>query len=342
MKKTRKALFNAVQFVLGAALVIGLGALVLHLLPEKEAEEGWMRIIPPNDVMALADYDGLIWAGGRNGLYTISPETYVAEAVKPDGKRLRGITGLAVSQDGLWVGHSGGLSFLSDKGWTHVTKADDLPENQVLAVAIGPEGKLWVGTLHGLAVQNGAGWQVYTMANGLASDIASLIVCDQKERMWIANGFSPAGGLSVFEEGQFRAIDQGGWPHRSVNAILEVGEDEYLFGTGFSNRGGLVRYQDWELKEIWDRQDGMPGEKIRYLFKDSSGDWWVGSESDGILLWTDNGRIVFNPENGLEGWEVKAMLETEAGEIWLGTEYGLSVLLSEKLQELKDGLGTDG
>ncbi len=39
---------------------------------------------------------------------------------------------------------------------------------------------------------------------------------------------------------------------------------------------------------------------------------------------------------------MKAMLETEAGEIWLGTEYGLNVLLSEKLQELKDGLGTDG
>ncbi len=71
------------------------------------------------------------------------------------------------------------------------------------------------------------------------------------------------------------------------------------------------------------KADGLPGEKARSIFEDSSGRMWLGSEYDGVVAMGSGGKRLLTPKQGLSGWEVKEMVE-ERGVLWLATEAGVT------------------
>ena len=53
----------------------------------------------------------------------------------------------------------------------------------------------------------------------------------------------------------------------------------------------------WHLEEDLSKTDGLAGEKVRSLFQDSKGIIWMGSEYDGVTLFTYESKIKDKRQN---------------------------------------------
>lgn len=91
----------------------------------------------------------------------------------------------------------------------HWEMRDGLPLNKVRAITQTRDGYLWVGTFNGLARFDGVRFKSFDSANspGLQSNAIESLCEDRQGRLWIGDNL---GGLSVMENGQFRAVDLSG------------------------------------------------------------------------------------------------------------------------------------
>lgn len=322
---------QAVLFMAGIAAVGVIGWLAMQLWPKQPVPEGWTRLTPPHDVMALVEREGEIWAGGRDGLVVLDPaDGHVLREVEADVP-LDYVTGMAQTADGeLWVSHMRGASRFDGVQWETLTENEGLTPGRALAVLASAAGDLWVGTEQGVARYRDGACTRYTQAEGLVTEGCAYLFEDSQARIWCGNGYVPEAGVSVFENGAWRAMtDQDQLAHPMLNTMLETADGALWFGMGFSAEGGLS-VLDADGWQTLTNEDGLAGAKVRYLFQDRGATVWVGSEYNGILRLGHEGREdvrtgqVFTAEDGLAGWEVKAMLQDSQGTLWLGTELGLT------------------
>jgi ligand-binding sensor domain-containing protein len=320
----RRWLIAAAQFLLGVALVSGVGLAVRQLLPEAEPVLGWLTIRPPRDVMALLEVPDesavpwkpggqTIWSGGREGVAVLDRDTgqflrWVELGDAAGSLELEYVTSLAMGPGDqgsltaiIWVGHHQGLSYrpwgqLSGPGtWQTLTAEDGLPSNEVLALLYSARTGLWVGTRGGLAhLRQGSPPEVdkvYTHADGLAGDAASVLLEDRQGRLWVGGGYANQPGLSMFDgEGWTVFTTADGLAHDMVNAILEDMSGNLWFGAGFSSRGGATRY------------DGLTWSTL---------DFQEGGDAAG-----DGSRL-----GVLAGAKVRYLFLDREGALWFGSEY---------------------
>jgi ligand-binding sensor domain-containing protein len=316
-------------------MVSVLGWLGMRLWPKPAPPPGWKIIHPPQDVMALSFYRNAIWSGGRDGLYRLDPRSGdILEKIDAPIK-FSGVTCLEIdtADDVLWIGHRAGLSRYDGSTWRTFTRADGLPDDQVLALEYTSKGDLWIGTPHGVARLAQGHWETFDPADGLSSPAASVIYQDSQGRLWFGDGFTTTGGLTLYDGTWQPITPQGHLIHPVVNAILEDRQGTLWFGTGFSSQGGASSFdgKTWNSLALG---DGLAGAKTRSLFEDARGGLWFGSEYDGIALHDGRSWRIFTPKDGLAGWEVKAMLQDSSDNLWLGTENGLTRLSAQAWQGL--------
>ena len=327
----RSRKLQTLYFIIGIVITVMLGLVARRFWPQPKLPEGWLRLTPPNDVMALVEVRGQVWSGGRDGLVALDPDqgTLIGPLPREDeGPAIRYVADMVTSSDGaVWVAHLDGVSRYDGERWRIFTEADGVPGGRALALLSSRDGTLWVGTEQGLARYVGGGWErVDTPQNDPA---VSYLFEDSRGRIWAGAGFVYEGGVSVYENGAWHALDvDAHLPHPMLNTMLEDDEGQLWFGTGFSAYGGLAIYDGTNWRTLT-TDDGLAGAKVRYLFQDAAGIIWVGSEYNGILRMDPDGRQILTPEEGLAGWEVKAMLQDSRGDLWLGTEVGLTRLNHE-------------
>ena len=89
----------------------------------------------------------------------------------------------------------------------------------------------------------------------------------------------------------------------------------------------------WKGLYRYDRTTGkfkafrnFPDNDIRTLFKDSKGNYWVGSFSRGLFLMDFEGKVkkVYNDKNGLPNNQIHAIVEDAHGNLWVSTNLGIS------------------
>jgi len=99
--------------------------------------------------VVAASPDGTVWAGGK-GLTQFTDGAW--KVVQNPGFGNDGIIELAVSPDtSIWVGTRNGIFIHDDRSWTHLTAADGLTSNQVLAIEFDTQGTAWIVTSAGLS-----------------------------------------------------------------------------------------------------------------------------------------------------------------------------------------------
>ncbi len=108
-----------------------------------------------------------------------------------------------------------------------------------------------------------------------------------------------------------------------------------LAASGQLSAGGLCvleqKEEMWIVSDLFSVEDGIPGEKVRWLFVDRDDHLWITTESNGLLLCPDTQAIASHPlngivlteDNGLSDNEIKCIAETETV-YWLGGRYGLT------------------
>jgi ligand-binding sensor domain-containing protein len=334
----------------------------------EDLPEGWQIIRPPREVSALAEWAGLIWAGGSDGLLALDPATGepVPEAVASleGAASLRYVSSLLVDREGrLWVGHEAGLTVC--EGATGApprtyTEADGLPHPWVRCLLEESGGRVWAGTFHGAAAIHEGRVTVLDSAGGLLVDEVNVVFQDSSGGLWFGSAAAPRGGLSLLVGGEWRymTVDDG-LPHNNINALIEDNNGAVWVATGFYDRGGVARLLGaggegggeareggggWVVAGTWDRSTGMPGAKGRSLFQARDGSLWLGTEYDGVLRLdappasggypTELQGRVFNDTNGLAHNEVKAMLQDTEGNLWLATHDGVTRIAREALARL--------
>jgi ligand-binding sensor domain-containing protein len=74
-------------------------------------------------------------------------------------------------------------------------------------------------------------------------------------------------------------------------------------------------------------QNGLPGNQILAIFRDSQRNIWLGSMGNGLILWRGETLIHYTREQGLPGQKIYAVRSNGDGSLWVGSdEKGLAQL----------------
>jgi diguanylate cyclase (GGDEF)-like protein len=339
--------------------------------------------LPQTSVYSIAQTrDGYLWIGTEQGVASF------------DGVRFRTFSQrnvpalpsnyvhrLLAARDGvLWIGTDSGLTRYDGKTWTTWTAKTGLSDDDIEALAEGPDGSLWIGTGGGGLdrLHNGQvdAWRV---KDGLPDDRVLALLADSAGVLWIGT----EAGLASFDGREFRSYRQpagsgppslstlavapdgsiwcastdgrffrqsGGTllsipadlPHNDVLAML-FDHDGNLW-LGFPNRG-LARFHHGELTLV-DAHDGLHAQTVEALFEDSEHNLWVGTFDAGLLELRDGKFDVYGPAEGLPSAVVCCSVEDADGAVWVGTAAGeLAEILPNgtmRKYTARDGLPPEG
>lgn len=331
------------KYTLSAILVICLTAVIFLLsaceqsshiiVPHGLPVSNIMVIRPPHDTNALAEKDGILWAGGWDGVSRIDMgnATYLGEL--DEEIRLRYVKSLCVDSKGiLWIAHDKGLASYDGVELKNMTVKEGLPDDRVNWVTQDSKGRLLVGTWGGAAIIDINGrsvTNVITSADGLINNMVNNILETTDGSLWFGSYTIPSGGISILKDGEWSYFNyDNGLPNNNITAIKQFGDGSVWVAAGFYNKGGVAIFRltkdKWETEGIMLKEDGLAGEKARSLFQAEDGSIWIGSEYDGLAVKDNSGISIIRASHGLSDNEIKTMLQDDKGNIWIGTRDGIS------------------
>ncbi len=326
MKK--RSLLAVAQLLVGMALVTGLAYGVLVWMARDRASHmpvGYSILRPPNDVYCLAQVNGTVWAGGREGLFVFARDGSALVVPEPLQK-LQFVSALLAQADGsVWLAHEDGMTHWSSTATKHYsTLAGDF-SGRGLAVLRDRDGVLWAGSdRHLLRLQEGA-FRPVPVPEAFGLTEVAVLYQDRDGILWIGDSSPRSPGLISYGPQGFRLYTQkDGLPHHSINAIMQTrGGAGLWIGTGFAGAGRALHIEQGVWRSVG-RQQGLAGDKVRTIFEDSSERLWFGSEYEGLAVFGSTRLALIGVAGGLAGPEVKAILEYPNNTFWLGSNGGLT------------------
>ncbi len=303
----------------------------------------------------------ILYVGGNEGVYKLDGQTgEILETVSDKLKLIYTAAIVKSPDDVLWIGHDSGISAFDGTHWKHFT-APDIVEGRCNAI-LADKQSVWAG-FQGGAVRFEASEQgsaetyrpvmLYTKAEGLAENTVNAMDVDPYQNFWFgAYLCNEIGGLSIMhdENWSFHSLAEG-LPHKYITSIEYVLTQKNhlegaLVGCGHLDRGGLALFtynseQEPILSKVFTIENGLPGEKVRFIYHDHDGNLWITSELDGILICDDEAPFInealqgllLDERHGLSDNEIKVIDENEKY-YWLGGKLGLTRIEKSTLKDM--------
>jgi ligand-binding sensor domain-containing protein/signal transduction histidine kinase len=218
---------------------------------------------------------------------------------------------------------------------------DGLSQSVVNVILQDRKGFLWVGTDDGLNRYDGYGFKIYKPDNskpfGLSDRSITDLVEDEQGYLWVA---TRAGGLNRFDPntGQFTHYFHNNQNDQTIssNQIYSLCLDETGLWIGTDNGLDFLDFETDKFihyrasTEVPPDSRSLSSNFIRSLFKDSSGNLWIGTANAGLNVFnkSNNTFTVYkhnakNPTT-LSNNQILSITEGNNGEIWVGTANGLN------------------
>lgn len=107
-------------------------------------------------------------------------------------------------------------------------------------------------------------------------------------------------------------------------------------------KDGAVRQRDWSLTgtdrtlllDVHHRKlpargskpagDGQISQYVRRLFQDKAGNYWFGTNDEGVCRYDGKEFVYLSKKDGLAGNAVRGILQDDAGHVWFATDGGVS------------------
>jgi ligand-binding sensor domain-containing protein len=187
----------------------------------------------------------------------------------------------------------------------------------------------WIAMIGGLNIitETADGFSVFNLEDSvtLPSSFISSIDKDNEGNLWF-------GTLDV---GAFKFIIKNGTYHIKEFGVLEgIGDPKIWDVTCVdgkqvwfaSNDNGRYCLENGKIQNI-SMENGLPGNLILNVYRDSKRNLWLGSMGNGLTLWRGKSLVHYTREQGLPGQKVLAVKNTPDGKLWVGTdEKGLALL----------------
>jgi signal transduction histidine kinase/ligand-binding sensor domain-containing protein len=312
-------------------------------------DDGHVRVV-------YQDHNGAIWAGTDAGLFRLDGDRFT----RIDGHgNVPSLAVHAMREDHagrLWVGGSR-LLMIDGDNCREFALSGGPSASRVKTIFETSDGTVWVGTVAGLERMppsaNGDGH--FEVMPGITSTVRVLRE-DRDGTLWIG---SIGAGLMRYSDGHITKVATPEDPPSST--VLSVFEDSEQniwvglqtgllrlsgtalstfplpgaqnadFGTVYADRDGSLWVAASHLYRIGPRRDRSvevpdpePGVRVRCVFRDRAGDWWVGTEGHGVFLTRGNEHIQYTKRTGLVNDFVRVFLEGRDGSVWIGTDEGVS------------------
>lgn len=277
---------------------------------------------------AFLDAYSQLWAGTSSGLLFRISRNEIRERIDLDLLRGASINSFHTDRDGtLWIACDRGIVSKRDAAFDSFSELNGLPSNVVSALFRDTEGNLWVGTERGGLVKFSPGKFVnISRKDGLAGDAINSVTEDQYRSLWIATDQ----GVSYFPSAADPSRKDGPYAQQ-ITALLSrlkgvrvrqirSERDGTLWFSTYSSDGLLVFYPDGTIKTIT-TSSGLPINRVRFSFRTSAGDLWVGTTA-GPVLFSGGIARTFSGEAGLSNLFILGATEDASGNIWLGTDGG--------------------
>lgn len=248
----------------------------------------------------------------------------------------------AITQDSsgfMWFGTAEGLVRFDGFDFDLYDKysVPQFTSNVVLAVTETKDKCLWIGLRNGGLVKKcGNIFNSFSKDDGLTSMTVTSIL-ENGNSIYIGTF---AGGITVYEKGQFRPFEH--------NSLLP---DSFIHEMAVSKNGTLYAATDKGLYAVKDsavtrygENEGLPESNIKSVLVDSKDDLWIGTSDSGLVLFKDGIFKTFKKEDGLLSERVFGIEEDSLGRIWIGTVGGgINILDNGKFFSFskKDGLTSD-
>jgi signal transduction histidine kinase/ligand-binding sensor domain-containing protein len=200
----------------GGRLLVGSDRLIRATGGSAEVIDG----APTHVESAYRDPNGVIWLGGRNGLWHVSGTRFISTAL-PAGLSPSAHNVQAITMDhagALWVSFvNSGVFRLNHGMWSRFGSVAELPQVPAIIELTDSAGRIWFGyTANRIALLDRTRVSIFGLSDGL--DIGNVIsIYDHDGEIWIGG----QSGLELFEQGHFRRFQlAGSEPLRGVSGIV--------------------------------------------------------------------------------------------------------------------------
>ncbi|MDO5611222.1 MAG: diguanylate cyclase [Pseudomonadota bacterium] len=324
--------------------------------------------LPHNQVNAIAQTgEGYLWLGTWEGLVRYNGiEFEIYERRNTPQLKDNGIRSIQVADDGsLVVGTArGGVSILKHGVWRHIGPAQGLLQQNVLDAKMDKQGRLWVGTNgDGLVLIDQGRARRFDTRDGLPSlGLYSLMLSDDGD-VWVPTlkgiaRFGPDGRLkhtyasesAVFRmietaDGRIIAASERGLHELKgehferiyselsmpVQSLMTTPDSAIWVGSGSR---GLYRIAQGRIDGMTIAQ-GLPNDRVSSLFRDRSGNTWVGTNA-GLARLRDAPFNMIGKQQGMGNDYVRTVLYTRDGQVLAGSGNGLHTISAGRVTHTLD------
>lgn len=291
-----------------------------------------------------------LWVGTSAGVHEIDLDS---QAVVNTFTREHGLANEYVFAIGIdnkgskWFGtNSGGMSRYQDGEWKTWFPMHGLADYWVYAFAWQQDGLQWIGTWAGANSLNPETGEMKTYVSELVNEWVYGIDVDSKNRVW----FGTEGGITRYDGQTWKS-----WTHDDGLGARDPDKKPFSKNTGLGTRsrhdlgvlsGGeatynpnyvfsvLVDSQDRLWAGTWGGgltvfdgakwinytvEDGLSGNIVYSLAKDSSGVLWIGT-NNGLTRFDGENWTGYGRHSGFADLNVYAVAIAPNGDIWAGTK----------------------
>ena len=291
--------------------------------------------LPGNNVRSIIKGpENTIWVGTDKGIGLFNGSSWKT-ITKADG--LRGTNILKMSMDGknrVWAAtNDAGINIIHLDDSVHIQALDELnglTSNFVFDILHDTQTKkTWIALIGGvnMVTETDRGFIVHHLEDSVVtpSNFIASIEKDKSGNLWFA----------TLDAGAFKLSSRLGKYHVENFGVLQGINDPKIWDIDCSAEGqvwfasndnGLYCLENEKIQNI-SIENGLPGNLILTIFRDSNRNIWLGSMGNGLTLWRGKALVHFTREQGLPGQKVLAVKNAPDGKLWVGTdEKGLALL----------------